>query len=198
MPDALLTMKPGVIDMITVPPITYLAIDGQGAPSGPVYGAAVSALYTLAYAARFAGKARGVDQKVGPLEGLWWAEDMADSLTGARERWLWRMLIRAPDWLDSAALDELRATAARKHAGRAADLARVSVWHYDEGPCLQALHLGPSSEEAPLIARMPAEAEARGLSLGGHHHEFYLNDPSRTAPERLRTILRQPVRASPA
>jgi len=194
MPDPLLTGKPGRIDRITVPPMTFLAIDGQGAPGGPAHWASVSALYSLAYGARFAGKARGIDQKVGPLEGLWWAEDMGDFLSGRREGWRWRMLIRAPDWLDDGALDALRAAALRKRPELAEALARVLLSDLDEGDCLQALHLGPYADEGPLIARLHAEAAAQGLALTGRHHEIYLNDPSRTAPDRLKTILRQPVR----
>ena len=192
MPDPLLVAKAGRIDRVTVPPMTYLCIEGQGAPGGPAHAEAVGALYPLAYGARFAGKARGIDQKVGPLEGLWWAEDMGDFLTGARDRWCWRMMIRAPDWLDDSALDSLRAAARRKAPGKAA-LDRVALWNYDEGPCLQSLHIGPYADEGPLIARLHAEAASQGLALTGHHHEIYLNDPARTAPERLKTILRQPI-----
>lgn len=196
MPDPLLTGKPGRIDRVIVPPMTYLAIEGQGAPGGPAYVAAVGALYPLAYGARFAGKARGFDDRVGPLEGLWWAEDMGDFLTRRQETWCWRLMIRAPGWLDAAALEELRDKARKKAPGNEA-LGRVTLWPYDEGLCLQALHLGPYADEGPLIARLHAEAAAQGLALTGRHHEIYLSDPGRTAPERLKTLLRQPVAPRP-
>ncbi len=197
MPDPLLSAKPGRIDRVTVPPMRYLAIEGQGAPGGAAYGLAVGALYSLAYGARFAGKALGHEEKVGPLEGLWWADDMAAFTGGEREAWRWRMLIRAPGWLTGEALEGLRGTAARKRPDLAGALGRVQLWSYDEGLCLQALHVGPYADEAPLIARIHAEAVAQGLALGGHHHEIYLSDPSRSAPEKLKTILRQPVQAAP-
>ena len=195
MPDPLLTGKPGRIDRVTVPPMTYLAVEGQGAPGGPAHATAVSALYTLAYTARFAGKKLGHEQKVGPLEGLWWADDMAVFLTGTRDDWRWRMLIRAPDWLDAAAFDTQRTAALRKAPDLAEALRRVDLLTVEEGDCLQALHLGPYADEGPLIARIHQTAASLDLPLRGQHHEIYLNDPSRTAPERLKTILRQPVGA---
>lgn len=198
MTDPLLKGKPGVITRVEVPPIRCFAIDGQGAPGGATHVAAVGALYALAYGARFAGKARGHDEKVGALEGLWWADDYAAFQTGGdRAQWRWTMLIRAPDWLDEDALAGLRAAAQAKRKDKpevAEALGRVRLEVLDEGLCLQAMHLGPYADEGPLIARMHAEAEADGLALAGHHHEIYLSDPSRTAPEKLKTILRQPVR----
>ncbi|MEZ5750811.1 MAG: GyrI-like domain-containing protein [Paracoccaceae bacterium] len=199
--DPLLKGKPGRIDTVTVPPTTYLAITGKGAPEGAAYAHAVQALYTLAYGARFAGKALGHDDKVGPLEGLWWADDHAAFIeAGRREEWQWRMMIRAPGWLGSVALEELRGKALVKKRGEGADflaaLDGVVLFDLDEGPCLQALHLGPYAAEGPLIARIHAEAESRGLALGGPHHEIYLSDPRRVAADRLRTILRQPVQAA--
>ena len=112
MADPLLKAKPGRIDWVEVPPMRYLAIEGQGAPGGAAHGAAVGALYALAYGARFAGKPLGHDEKVGPLEGLWWAQDYSAFLPGGeREDWRWTRLIRAPGWLDEAALEPLRAAA---------------------------------------------------------------------------------------
>lgn len=194
MTDPLLTGKPGRIDRVTVPPMRFFAIEGQGAPGGEAHAAAVAALYPLAYGARFAGKARGHDEKVGPLEGLWWSEDYAVFQPGGdREAWRWRMLIRAPGWLDPAAFEDLRRAAiAKKGEGV---FAQVTLWPLDEGLCLQALHLGPYADEGPLIARIHAQAAAEGLALSGLHHEIYLSDPRRVAPEKLKTILRQPVRA---
>lgn len=194
MTDPLLTGKPGRIDRVTVPQMVFFAIEGQGAPGGAEHQPAVEALYGLAYGARFAGKARGHDEKVGPLEGLWWSEDYAVFQPGGnREAWRWRMMIRAPSWLEAETFEDLRrAVIAKKGAGV---FARVTLWPFDEGLCLQALHLGPYADEGPLIARIHAQAAAEGLALTGLHHEIYLSDPRRVAPEKLKTILRQPVRA---
>jgi len=197
MKDPLLTGKPGQIVWVDVPPLRYLAVEGQGAPESAAYAACVQALYTLAYGARFAGKAKGHDEKVGPLEAQWWAEDMAAFASGRRDDWQWRAKIRAPSWLDADTLDDLRVAAARKRKDlpdvlRALD--RVDLLTLHEGPCLQALHVGPYVDEAPLIARMHSEEmPVRGLRPTGLHHEIYLSDPRRVAQEKLKTIIRQPV-----
>lgn len=197
--DPLLKGKAGHIDLIEVPPMRYLAIEGQGAPESAAFAQAVQALYTLAYGARFAGKALGHDEKVGPLEGLWWAEDYAAyTEDGRREEWAWRMMIRAPSWLTEATFTDLRAKAAAKKQKDAPGLVpvldRVALFDLDEGLCLQALHLGPYSDEAPLIAGMHDGMPAQGLEPSGLHHEIYLSDPRRVAPEKLKTLIRQPVR----
>ena len=200
MKDPLLTGKAGRIDRVEVPAMRFFAIEGQGEPGRAGYAAAVGALYALAYGARFAGKAQGHDEKVGPLEGLWWADDMSVFRAGGdRESWRWRMMIRAPLWLDPDGVEALRETAIAKRRKDKPEVAEalpgVQLWPYAEGLCLQALHIGPYADEGPLIARLHTEATAQGLALTGHHHEIYLSDPGRTAPEKLRTILRQPVAA---
>lgn len=197
--DPLLTGKAGRIDLIEVPPMTYFAVEGQGAPGCTAYGAAIEALYSLAYGARFQGKALGHDEKVGPLEGVWWADDMAAyTEPGRREEWRWQMLIRAPSWMTAEALGPLRDAALNKRKDKPETLAALqalTLLRLDEGPCLQALHIGPYADEAPLIARMHRdEMPARGLVPTGLHHEIYLSDARRVAPEKLRTLIRQPVR----
>ena len=200
MKDPLLSGKAGRIDRVEVPALRFFAIEGQGAPESAGYAASVGALYALAYGARFAGKAQGHEDKVGPLEGLWWADDMGVFQPGgARESWRWRMMIRAPGWLDPEAFETLRAAALAKRRTDKPDVAealpRVALQDYTEGTCLQALHVGPYAEEGPLIARIHDEAAAQGMALSGPHHEIYLSDPNRSAADRLKTILRQPVRA---
>lgn len=196
--DPLLTGKAGRIDLIEVPQMAYFAADGVGAPGCDAYIAAVEALYTVAYGARFHGKALGHDQKVGPLEGLWWADDMRAYTEGRRDDWKWTMLIRAPSWLDVETLEALRAKAIAKRRDKPATaqaLAALIMMDLTEGTCLQALHLGPYADEAPLIARMHNEAmPAQGLQPTGLHHEIYLSDPRRVAPDKLKTLIRQPVR----
>lgn len=195
--DELRKGKPGVCVLVDLPPREYLCIQGQGAPEGEVYAISVAALYALAYTARFAGKVQGFDEKVGPLEGLWWADDHDDFHNGRRERWLWQMMIAAPSWVNAKALSEIRAQVLRKKA-REVDLCaaveRVHLITLDEGTCVQALHVGPYRDEAPLIARMHAHAAEQGFELTGKHHEIYLSDPRRVAPEKLKTVLRQPLR----
>lgn len=184
--------RPQVID---VPELRYLMIDGHGDPNTPVYVDAVSALYPVAYALKFAsGRDLDRDYVVMPLEGLWWADDMA-TFTAARDksRWDWTLMIMIPDWttpdMVSAAIEQV---GGRDDPPRR--LGDLRVEDFTEGRCVQALHVGPYDEEAELLRRMHEEfIPGQGLTMVGKHHEIYLSDPRRVAPDKLRTILRQPV-----
>ena len=181
-------------EVLDVPDLRYLMIDGHGDPNTPVYEAAVSALYPLAYALKFASRTElGRDYVVMPLEGLWWAEDM-DAFTAARDkaRWDWTLMIMVPDWTTEEMFD----AAVEKIASKAPPtrLADVRMETLAEGRCVQALHVGPYDDEAELLRRMHHEfIPQHGLTMAGKHHEIYLSDPRRADPSRLRTILRQPV-----
>ncbi|WP_308291566.1 GyrI-like domain-containing protein [Microbacterium sp. G2-8] len=185
----------GRFDVVTVPCLRYLAIDGQGDPNtSSEYAAALSALYPIAYATKFASKRElGLDYVVPPLEGLWWADDMA-AFTVARNktRWNWTMMILVPDWITADAIETARASAQRKDpAGRTQD---VTLRTLDEGLCVQTLHVGSFDDEGPVLDALHHQfIPDNDLLLTGTHHEVYLSDPRRTAPHRLRTILRQPV-----
>lgn len=184
---AFYTGKAGRIDRVILPGMAFLMIDGQGDPNtAPAYAEAVQALYGLSFGVKFAAKAAlGRDHAVGPLEGLWWAEDMADFTTNRRDGWHWCMMIRQPDWITAEMLDQTRAAKGIT--------APVRLERLDEGLCLQTLHIGPYAAEGPTIAALHAEIAAQGLRPTGHHHEIYLGDPRKTAPERLKALLRQPV-----
>jgi len=188
---ALYSGRNAVWEEIVVPPITYLSVEGQGAPGGPAYAAAVEALFSHAYPLKFESKAAGQDYVVPPLEALWWADDPADFVSGHRDRWRWKALLRMPVPVTEAMIDAARAKAAKKLGE---DAPEVRVEEIEEGLCLQCLHVGPYSAEAPVLARLHDEVmPEKGLTFGQPHHEIYLADPRRTAPEKLRTILRQPV-----
>ncbi|MFT3830322.1 MAG: GyrI-like domain-containing protein [Opitutaceae bacterium] len=178
--------------VVQVPPLRYLGVDGRGAPGCAAFQAAIEALFTASYHARFALKKQGVDYAVMPLEGLWWADDMGVFLRSEREQWRWTLLIAQPDCVPTTALAEARAAASAKLGASAAAL-RVIELH--EGTCAQALHVGPFSEEGPLVAQLHRLIAASGGRLDRpeqKHHEIYLSDFRRTRPERLRTIVRQP------
>lgn len=191
--------KRGQFRILDVPDLQYLMIDGHGDPNtSPVFARAVGALYPLAYTLKFAGKRElGRDFVVMPLEGQWWADDM-DSFTAARDksRWDWTLMIMQPDWIDqelfAAAVDQVRAK------GRPARLDDVRLEPLSEGRCVQTLHVGTFDEEADVLARMhDGFIPGNGLRMVGRHHEIYLSDIRRVAPEKRRTILRQPVAATP-
>jgi len=189
------TARRNTPQIVEVPDLQYLMVDGHGDPNTPGYEAAVCALYPLAYTLKFAGKRDlGRDHVVMPLEGLWWADDM-DTFTAARDksRWDWTLMIMVPPWTTA----EMFATAVQQVRSKRAPerLDDVRLETLSEGPCVQALHVGPYDDEADLLRRMHEEfIPEHGLAMVGRHHEIYLSDPRRVEPSRLRTILRQPVR----
>jgi hypothetical protein len=161
-----------------------------------VYQAAVEALYGVAYAVKFMLKEDPEidDYVVPPLEGLWWVEDMSQFSMDDKDAWSWTMMVMQPTWVTPDLVEEARAEAGRKKDLPA--LSRLRFAPYHEGLSVQILYVGPYQEEGPTIARMHAFADEQGYTLRGKHHEIYLSDPRRTAPERLRTIIRQPIAKS--
>lgn len=192
--------KRGQWQRIEVPRRVFVGIDGQGDPNGPGYARALAALYPVAYGIKAQAKAAGADFTVPPLEALWWADDPAAFTSGDRSAWRWTALIRMPDGTDEAAVQAARDGALAKLARKkdaptdAATMGRVRHVDLTEGDCLQTLHLGPYTDEAPVLADLHDRLMPElGLTFNGPHHEVYLGDPRRTAPEKLKTILRQPV-----
>jgi hypothetical protein len=178
--------------LVEVPPLRFLCVDGHGDPNTSAsYAAAVQALYAVSYAAKFAiKKAGGEAFKVAPLEGLWWAADLGVFGTGQKSAWDWTMMIRQPDTVTAELVERLTAEVAiRKSLPRARELRLDEV---EEGRAAQVLHIGPYAAEGPTIAALHAFIHEQGLDLRGKHHEIYLGDPRRAAPEKLRTIIRQP------
>ena len=186
----------GEVRLLEVPPLRYLMVDGHGDPNrSPEYAAALGVLYPLAYALKVASRRElARDYVVPPLEGLWWAPDMA-AFTTRRDKsaWRWTLMLMTPDWLTADRIAATRDAVAAKRPAPAMDRVRLEV--LDEGLCVQTLHVGSYDDEGPVLADLHARViPERGLVATGRHHEIYLGDPRRTAPERLRTILRQPVR----
>ena len=195
--DASYRARRGAFDLLTVEPAHYLMIDGAGDPNiDPAYAAALAALYPVAYKLKFASRARaGRDYTVPPLEGLWWADDM-QTFTSSRDKsqWHWTMMLRLPDWLETSDVDAAVGTV-RGGTDTPTRLQDLRVEVLAEGLCVQTLHVGSFDDEGPVLERMHREfMPAHDLTFAGRHHEIYLSDPRRTTPDRLRTILRQPVR----
>lgn len=185
----------GQLRIVDVPDMQYLMTDGHGDPgTSPAFAEAIAMLYPVAYGLKFASKRDlGRDYVVPPLEGLWWAEDM-DSFTTARDRtqWDWTVMLMVPEWIDQsmfeAAIEQVRA----KH--RPARLDHVRLQTLSEGRCVQTLHVGSFDNEADVLEHMHHEfIPSHGLRMTGKHHEIYFNDFRKVAPDKLRTILRQPV-----
>ncbi len=178
--------------LVDTKPAQYLSIAGEGDPGSEAFVNSLQALYSAAFTIKmtrkFAGKG---DYGVCKLEGLWWAEG-AEFFSAPRQAWKWKLLIRTPDFVGNAdltsAVDSLLAK------GKPDRVRTVRLDTIREGLCVQILHVGPYSDEPATIDRMKAFAAAHHLALHGLHHEIYLSDPRRVAPEKLRTILRQPVK----
>lgn len=187
--------KPGAIRFLQVAPIRAVMVDGDGQPGEATFGARIPGLYTTAWSLRFALKARGVERRVGLLEGLYWTVDGAidlDVILGPdRGTWRWTLLISLPD----EATDEELAVALAKGRSKVGPeiAADVRIESLAEGAVAQVLYLGPYADERPTIERLHEAIAAAGLRPRGRHHELYVGDPGRSAPEKLRTLIRQPV-----
>lgn len=191
-------LKPSAkrVELVEVPPTNFLMADGQGDPNtSQDYKEAVEALYTLSYGLKFAlKKALGVTSKVAPLEGLWWADDMAEFSAEHKSDWRWTMMIAQPEAVDAAWVARVREEVGRKKTLPASERVRLEAFH--EGLAAQIMHVGPYAAEGPTIETLHAFIRDAGYTFDGRvqkHHEIYLGDPRRSAPEKLRTVLRQPV-----
>jgi len=178
---------------LTVPPLAYLMVEGEGDPNtAPEYADAVGTLYGVSYGLRFMAKVAGTEPwRVMPLEGLWWADDMSAFSVERKGDWRWTMMIAQPPVVTSAMVTDAVAAAVRKGKAPASDWLRFGV--VEEGDAVQVMHHGPYADEGPTVAALHAFIGEAGLALRGTHHEVYLSDPRRAAPEKMRTIIRQPV-----
>ena len=186
--------KPGEFRIVDVPRMQYLMIDGHGDPNtSPAFAEAIETLYPIAYKLKFASKqGLGRDYVVPPLEGLWWADDMDAFSNRDKSQWDWTLLLLVPDWIDQAMVDAaVEQVAAKDPPARLGDV-RFDL--LDEGLCVQTLHVGSFDDEGPVLQKLHEEfIPNQGLTPTGHHHEVYFSDFRRTAPDKLRTLLRQPV-----
>ncbi len=178
--------------VVDVPPMNFLMIDGTGDPNVSVeYQKAIEALFSLSYTVKFkVKKITGVDYAVTPLEGLWWTDD--PSQLADKSLWKWTAMIMQPEFVTAELVTETLAAVREKKGLAALDRVRFETYH--EGLSAQIMHIGPYDAEGPTIARLHGFIKESGYEPWGKHHEIYLSDPRRTAPEKLKTVLRQPVR----
>lgn len=186
--------KAQVPHLVTVPAGTFLMADGSGDPNtSDRFTEVTGALYAIAYGAKFAAKDQGLDYSVMPLEGLWWAEDLAAFSAGRRDKWQWTLMIRQPDQLERAVITAAMEAGVRKGKLAQSLAEEIRVERFDEGISAQILHVGPYEAEPPVIEALHEFVAAEGYELRGSHHEVYLGDPRRAAPDKLKTVLRNPV-----
>jgi hypothetical protein len=177
--------------LIYVPAGHYIAINGKGDPDGPLFAASTQALYTAAYSVKQVYKQSGQDFVVSKLEGTWWVAG-GNPQGVPRDEWCWQLLIRMPDYVVSAVVQQtLKAAFVKKQLPLLQQVALISL---AEGKCVQIMHRGPYAEEPATLQLMEDFMQQEGLIRNGRHHEIYLSDPHKTAPDKMRTILRQPVK----
>lgn len=185
--------SPKKVSTLDLGPMKYLMVDGKGAPGKPNYACAAAALFAVSYTLKFITKkgASAIDYAVMPLEGLWWADDMANFTTNYdKSQWKWTMMIRQPDFIAPADIDDAIDAARKKKNPH--DVTGLRFETFTEGTSSQIMHIGPFENEGPTIARLHEDIKTAGRTLTGKHHEIYLSDIRRAAPEKWRTILRQP------
>ncbi len=179
--------------IVEVPPLSFLMIDGTGDPNTSLeYQQAVEALYTISYGIKFALKSHGYDHIVPPLEGLWWMENMEEFTLANKPRWEWTMLIMQPEWVTNEWMEKVRGMSIKKKDNPL--LVKIRYETYEEGLSMQTLYTGAYIDEAPTIAELHKLIKTKGYQTNGKHHEIYLGNPRKSSPDRLKTILRQPVR----
>ncbi len=179
---------------VEVPAMNYLMIDGKGDPNtAQEYADAVESLFAVAYAIKFAVKKStlAIDYGVMPLEGLWWAADMSKFNTNDKRNWLWTMMIAQPPFVTQAMVDAAVIEVRRKK--NPAAISRLRFETYSEGKCAQIMHLGPFSTEGPTIERLHQFIGDNGHQRRSKHHEIYLSDIRKAAPEKWKTVIRQPL-----
>lgn len=181
--------SPEIVEFDEIP---FLTVEGQGEPAGEAFIKAVEALYPLAYGIKNICKKQGKDFVVPKLEGLWWVESDKPALEVPRGEWRWKLLIRMPDFVNPEVVEKARGEVFKKEGMEL--LKEIRFEKIKEGKCVQMLHVGPYSTEPETLAKMEKFMEQKNLVRNGPHHEIYLSDPRKVVPEKMKTILRQPVK----
>ncbi len=190
-----LYLPPQEFVQVDVPEMPFLMIDGEGSPQHATFTDSIKWLFAVAFPIKQVARQRmGRDFVEPPLECLWWADDLQDLIAGHKDKFKWRLMIPAPDWLEEELFQQAVAAATEKLASVSTVPPSLRLERFREGTCVQIMHVGPNSNEPAVLQQLHHEyLPAHHLTATGHHHEIYLNDPKRVAPEKLKTVLRQPV-----
>jgi len=180
--------------IVDVPPMNFVTVSGTGNPNdNPAFQQSFEALYGVSYTLRFGLKKQSVaEYRVGPLEALWWTDEAGGFSIESKEDWKWTVMVMQPDVVTRTHFDNAVAQVREKRNPVA--LPKVRFERFDEGLSAQVMHLGPYATEKPTIERLHHYIKEHEYKLHGKHHEIYLGDPRRSAPEKLKTVLRQPMR----
>ncbi len=170
----------------------YLTIEGIGEPAGKMFVSKVEALYPLAYGIKKICKEQDKDFGVPKLEGLWWVEGDTPALEIPRSEWRWKLLIRMPEFITKELMFSVQPVVAKKKKNELVQ--KIALEKMTEGKCVQIMHIGPYSTEHKTINELMAFINAKGISVNGKHHEIYLSDPRKNKPDKMKTIIRYPVK----
>ncbi|GBD98146.1 hypothetical protein BMS3Abin07_00154 [bacterium BMS3Abin07] len=186
--------SPKTVEIVDVPEMNFLMIDGQGDPNtSQEYSDAIEALYAVSYAVKFMIKKGGleIDYGVMPLEGLWWVDDMSQFDINDKTNWKWTAMIMQPEHVTQ----DLFATACEQVQKKKnpVALSKVQFEPFAEGKAVQTMHHGPFPEEGPTIERIHDFIRDSSYTAVGKHHEIYLSDIRKAAPEKWKTVIRQPI-----
>jgi hypothetical protein len=180
--------------LVKVPPLQYVMADGRGDPNDSVrFQEITAALYSAAYGVKFTSKAHGKDFTVMGLEGLWWSDDPSVFALDKRGEWRWTLMILQPEWITAEMVERALEAAVKRGKVRPTAADEVSLETFEEGESAQILHIGPFAEEGPTIERLHDFIAMKGYRLSGKHHEVYLSDYRRADPEKMKTVIRNPV-----
>jgi hypothetical protein len=182
------------VEIVEVPQMNFLMVDGEGNPNtAKSFSDAIEALYPISYTLKFMVKngEMGIDYGVLPLEALWWADDMSAFTAGDKDAWKWTLMIMQPQFITSKMVEKAKEEVERKKKPVSLPLVRFEI--FKEGKAAQILHIGPFSEEGPTIEKVHLFIQDNGSHRVGKHHEIYLSDMRRTASEKWKTIVRQPM-----
>ncbi len=182
------------VEEVNVPSMNYLMIDGDGGPNASTFSDAIETLYPIAYSLKFSIKKGelAIDYGVMPLEGLWWSDDMSSFTTGNKEKWKWTLMIMQPEIITESMVNS--AIEDVKNKKNPSSLSLVKFKSYHEGKSAQTMHIGPFSEEGPTVEKVHSFIEVAGCKRIKKHHEIYLSDIRRAAPEKWKTVIRQPMK----
>ena len=179
--------------ILKIPEFNFTMIDGKGNPNeSQEYQEALEALYGISFTLKFNLKKKSrIDYKVMPLEGLWWVKSGEEFSLDKKDNWAWTSMIMQPELVSESDVAEAKIQLEQKKNPPA--LSKVRFESFKEGLAVQIMHIGPYSEEKPTIEKLHAFAENEGYSLHDKHHEIYIGDPRKSAPDKLRTVIRQPI-----
>jgi hypothetical protein len=182
--------------LVEVPEMGFVMVDGSGDPNtSPLFQDAMQTLYGISYTVKFMLKNQQTrDYVVFPLEGWWWAKNMRGFSLDRKDEWLWTVMIRQPEWVNAEHIKDAILEIRKKKKDQAPQLlSEARFTHFHEGLCAQIMHIGPFEAEGPTIQRLHRFIRESGYTLRDKHHEIYMSDPRKTAQEKLKTVIRQPV-----